>query len=98
MKNNKFRHATHASITVRFTVSEYGEIEQTAEEKGSNLAEELRAAWRSSRQQIEIKDALQNIESKLTKNMFLIGAAVSGLSDTERQEALAEIRALLGGL
>ena len=98
MKSNKFRHATHASITVRFTISEYSEIEQAAGENGTNLAEELRAAWRSSRQQIDMKESLENIGSKLTKNMFLIGSAINGLSDSERHEALAEIRTLLGGL
>jgi polyhydroxyalkanoate synthesis regulator protein len=97
MKTNKFRHATHASITVRFTISEYLEIEKVAEENGTNLAEELRGAWRNSQQKVEIKTALQNIESKLTKNMFLVGAAIQGLNESERKEALAEIQTLLRG-
>lgn len=98
MKANKYKHSTHASITVRFTTSEYAEVEQRAEDNGTNLAEELRAAWRSSKQQLDLKEALENIESRLTKNIFLVGAAVNGLSDTERQEALAEIRTLIGEL
>lgn len=98
MKTNKYKHSTHASITVRLTTSEYAEVQQRAEDNGTNLAEELRAAWRSSRQQLEIKEALQSIESRLTKNMFLVGSAINGLSNAERQEALAEIRSILGGL
>jgi hypothetical protein len=97
MKHNKFKHASHASVTVRFTSSEYLEIERKAENNGTNLAEELRSAWRSCKQKIDIENALQSMESKISKNIFLINCAVAGLNSDEKQEALNEIRSVLKG-
>lgn len=94
----KYKSLTQKAITARFSISDYQKIEEVAEQQGSNLAEVIREAWRSYKKKSDLSEELESLRSNLLKQSFEVCAAVAGLDEKERIEAISELKERLGGL
>lgn len=92
MIKKNLRQETQRAVTARFPLDDYAEIVQESESRGATVADVLRQAWASYRQQQEMNQLLTRLESRLIRHMFEVCAATSGLDDTERKEAMVELK------
>lgn len=92
MKRVKLRQETQRPVTARFPIMEYAELTQEAEKLGTTVADVLRVAWKSYKEQRDVKLLIDRFESRMTRKVFEICSSTAGLSDKERKEALDEVR------
>lgn len=85
------------AVTSRFTLGDYMAILAEAERTGSNPSQLIRKSWQVYQEQQQLDDRLAQLESRLTRRVFEIVSAVAGLSDTERQQAMAQAKQQLRG-
>ncbi|SHF84356.1 hypothetical protein SAMN02745753_02732 [Marinomonas polaris DSM 16579] len=80
------------SVTTRFSLKDYLEIQREAEKRGSNLAEVIRNSWETYQTNEQIKQQLANIELRQRKVMFEMICAVVGISSKERDEVVEQLK------
>jgi len=78
-------------LTVRFSLHDYQILLRDAEENNVTIAEMMRIAWRSYKQQEDINMTLRELEQRLIKKNFEVVAAVANLDDQERRIARKKI-------
>ncbi|WP_421254556.1 hypothetical protein [Aeromonas sp. 600948] len=87
---------TQRAVTVRFSMRDYLDLVNSAEEKNTTIAEVIRQAWASHREQQNLILLLSKLEQQLLLKTFEICAATVGLSDTERKIAVRQVNSALG--
>ena len=90
----QYKKINQKAITVRFPIDDFLAIQEEAEQANSNLAEVLRKCWKSFREQNNNKQEFKKLEAKILKNTFDICCAVQGLTQSEKKEALQELKNL----
>jgi len=94
--NNK--NSQQHSVTTRFPLSDYSKLLSEAEQRGTTLADMLRICWAEYQSNEETEERLQKLESRIFRRVFEVGCATQSLTNSERQEALSEIKSRLRGL
>jgi len=94
----KYRHQTQKSITIRFSITDFQNIEELAEKNGTTKVDIIRECWREFNKNHDISRDLEKLKISLLIQTFEICSAVAGLSEGERAEALAELKERIGGL
>jgi hypothetical protein len=93
MANNYNNKATQQrAVTARFPLSDYTLLLAEAEKHGTTMADMLRICWSRFREQQSLEERLQQLESRLFRRAFEINCAVAGLTSSERQEVLADVK------
>lgn len=87
---------TQRAVTVRFSMRDYLDLVNSAEEKNTTIAEVIRQAWANHREQKNLILLLSKLEQQLLLKTFEICAATVGLSDTERKTAVRQVNSALG--
>jgi len=90
MGTRKLRQDTQRAVTARFSMEMYLEIVQEAESRGVAVADVIRGAWTSHKEQKAISLLLFQFEKRMVRQTFEICSAVAGLSKQERKQAKEE--------
>ncbi len=83
---------TQHAVTTRLTVGDYAALLAEAEVRGSNPAQVLRLAWSLYLENKSIESRIELLENRMTRRTFEIVSVVAGLSETERQDALSQVK------
>ena len=82
---------TTKPVTVRFSLNDYHILLRDAEQNNVAIAEMIRIAWNSHKQQEDINVKLRELEQRLMKKNFEVVAAVANLDEQERRIAAKKI-------
>lgn len=88
---------TQKAVTARLPKPDYLILVEMAEEENTTAAEIIRRSFKAYSTEKDYREAFLSLEQSLTKRIFEICCAVSGLSDEERSEAKSELIARIHG-
>lgn len=94
---NRKIHNTTRPVTVRFSTADYQILLAEAETNNVSVAEMLRKAWASYREQSNIQTRLDVTERRITQKTFEIVCAIANLSDQQRIAAYKKFQENLRG-
>lgn len=93
MANNKnYKASPQKAVTTRIPLADYGYLLTEAERRGTTVADMLRISCAGFREQQTFDERMRQMEARLKRYNFEIVCAVSGLTDTERKEALRDVQ------
>lgn len=80
------------SCAVRLPDGLFNYLAEQAEEHGSTVGEMIRKACENQRDQIALHDTLGQLEARFFRKVFESQCAVVGLSRSEREQAVTELK------
>ena len=90
--NKKSKGNSPQPITTRLSISDRAALLAEAERRGTTAADMLRISWTAYQEQQKLDERIRSLETRLKRQMFEIVCAVGGLTPSERNEALQDVR------